>query len=216
MKRHVVAAFGIALGATIGSTGAVLPAAADGRHGGPRLSGQLILDWNETMTRAGLASGIGIADPLHESRIFAMAHLAMHDALNVIDRRYESYAMGGQEVPTASPAAAVATAAHDVLVSAFEALPAELAFDEAAAINIVNAAEAQALAAVPNDAAKQQGVLIGESAAAMMLAVRTGDGSDVGPFLFTAGRRPRSRGATGSSAPATTATTSPSRRGGAR
>ena len=70
-----------------------------------------------------------------------------------------------------------------MLVTAFEALPAELAFDEATAIDIVNAAEAQALAAVPNDAAKQQGVLIGESAAAMMLAVRTGDGSDVGPFL---------------------------------
>ena len=72
-----------------------------------------------------------------------MAHLAMHDALNVIDRRYESYAMGGREVPTASPAAAVAVAAHDVLVSTFEALPAELAFNESAAIDIVNVAEAQ-------------------------------------------------------------------------
>jgi hypothetical protein len=145
----------------VGATGALDPVAANGLRGGPRLSGDLILDWNETMTQAGLASGVGIADPLHESRIYAMAHLAMHDALNVIDHRYESYAMSGQAVPTASPAAAVAVAAHDVLVATFEELPAELAFNEAAAISIVNAAEAQALAAVPDGAAKTQGVRIG-------------------------------------------------------
>ena len=196
MKRHVLAAFGIALGATIGSTGGD---AAGGRRrpprGGPRLDGQVILDWNETMNRAGLASGVGIADPLHESRIYAMAHLAMHDALNVIDRRYESYAMDGREIPTASPAAAVAVAAHDVLVSAFEALPAELAFDESAAIAIVNAAEAQALAGVADDEAKQQGMAIGDAAARMMLAVRTGDRSNVGPFLFTDWEESRRAGA---------------------
>ena len=66
--------------------------------------------------------------------------------------------MGGRVVPTASPAAAVAVAAHDVLVAAFEELPAELAFNEAAAIAIVDAAETQALAAVPDGAAKQQGM----------------------------------------------------------
>jgi hypothetical protein len=184
MNRHVLAAFGIALGATIGSTGAVLPAAADGRHGGgPQLSGQVILDWNETMAQAGLASGVGIADPLHESRIYAMAHLAMHDALNVIDRRYESYAMGGRPVPTASPEAAVAVAAHDVLVSAFAALPDELGFNEGAAITMIDDAERLALASVPTGPAKAQGMAIGEAAATMLLAVRIGDGSE--PFVIS-------------------------------
>ena len=186
MKRHVLAAFGIALGR---NDRIYRGGAAGGSRRPPRRpagsDGKVILDWNEVMNRAGLASGVGIADPLHESRIYAMAHLAMHDALNVIDRRYESYAMGGREVPTASPAAAVAVAAHDVLVSTFEALPAELAFNESAAIAIVDAAETQALAGVPDDEAKQQGMDIGAAAARMMLAVRTGDRSNVGPFLDT-------------------------------
>jgi len=185
MRRQVLAAFGLALGATVGFTGVTAPAAAKDHPPGPSLGAAVILGWNETMTRAGLASGVGIADPLHESWIYAMAHLAMHDALNTIDRRYDAYAMGGREVPTASPVAAVAVAAHDVLVDAFADLPAELAFDEATAIAIVDAAETTALASVPDGVAKQQGMAIGAASATMMEAVRLGDGSDVGPFLAT-------------------------------
>jgi hypothetical protein len=187
MRRHVLAALGIALGVTVGSTGALHPVEAGDRHQGPHVSGALIVGWNETMAQAALASGITPdGDPLHESRIYAMAHLAMHDALNTIDRRYDSYAMSGREMPNASPEAAVAVAAHDVLVSAFGELPAELGFNVAAALTIVDAAELQALGAVTKGAAKEQGMAIGAAAAKMMIALRIGDGSGDGPFVDTA------------------------------
>src|SRR5262245_59586652 len=47
----------------------------------------------------------------------AMAHVAMHDALNAIDRRYEPYAYNAVAPRGASPEAAIAAAAHGVLIA---------------------------------------------------------------------------------------------------
>src|SRR5262245_34607124 len=47
----------------------------------------------------------------------AMAHVAMLDALNAIDRRYEPYAYAAVAPRRASPEAALAAAAHDVLIA---------------------------------------------------------------------------------------------------
>ena len=52
------------------------------------------------------------------TRGMAMAHLAVHDALNAIDRRYEPYLYDARSEPGAAPGAAVAAAMHDVLVGA--------------------------------------------------------------------------------------------------
>jgi hypothetical protein len=46
----------------------------------------------------------------------AMVHLAMHDAIQAYDHRFEPYA-GTISNATGSPVAAAAAAAHDVLVS---------------------------------------------------------------------------------------------------
>jgi hypothetical protein len=71
-----------------------------------------VIDWNETAASAAFAAGLensaGCVDGLHESRIFAMVHVAIHDALNAIDRRYQPYAFDGQASEGASPEAAVA------------------------------------------------------------------------------------------------------------
>ena len=45
-----------------------------------------VLDWNETAASAAFAAGLdnptdGCVDALHESRMFAMMHAAIHDAL---------------------------------------------------------------------------------------------------------------------------------------
>jgi hypothetical protein len=45
-----------------------------------------------------------------------MAQAAVHDALNTIDRRYDTYALDLPENTTASPEAAVGAAAHDLLI----------------------------------------------------------------------------------------------------
>src|SRR4051794_9967099 len=55
-------------------------------------------------------------NPFHESRAYAMMHLAIHDALNAIDRRYQPYAYDIKAAPETLPEAAVAAAAHDVLI----------------------------------------------------------------------------------------------------
>ena len=46
-----------------------------------------------------------------------MLHAAIHDALNAIHQRYKFYTPGLTVTPGASPDAAVAAAAHDVLVA---------------------------------------------------------------------------------------------------
>ena len=147
-----------------------------------------VLDWNETAASAGFAAGLdnsfGCVDPLHESRIFAMMHAAIHDALNAIDRRFQPYAFDAQAPAGTSREAAVAAAAHDVLVATFSQLPKdpELGLTPAAAIDLVEATYAAVLAAIPDTPAKAQGILVGQSAAAAILELRDADGSDA-PFL---------------------------------
>ena len=73
------------------------------------------LEWNAIATRAFLPTQG--SDPLSQSRAYAMLHAAIHDALNAIHQRYEFYTPGLTATPGASPDAAVAAAAHAVLVA---------------------------------------------------------------------------------------------------
>jgi hypothetical protein len=155
--------------------------------GARQVAADAVTDWNETAASAGFAAGLdnefGCVDPLHESRIFAMMHAAIHDALNAIDRRSQPYAFDGQAPAGTSPEAAVAAAAHDVLVAVFLQLPSELGLTPAAAVDLIEAAYTAALAAIPNIPAKAQGILIGQAAAAAILVLRAADGADTPPFL---------------------------------
>lgn len=53
--------------------------------------------------------------PFVEARMYAMTNLAMHDAANAIVPRYERYADRGPIISNANPAAAILTAAFDVI-----------------------------------------------------------------------------------------------------
>ena len=121
-------------------------------HG--RLSADEVTSWNEIATRASFQSGLGIAsgNPLFESRVYAMMHAAIHDALNSIERRYEPYALNMQVNPAASPQAAVSTAAHDVLVDQFNQLG---SYGVTSQQTFLDAMYAASLAAIPNGAAKE-------------------------------------------------------------
>jgi hypothetical protein len=55
--------------------------------------------------------------------MFAMTHVAIHDALNAIDRRFEPYAFHQRATSRTSPRAAVAAAARGVLVALLPQLP---------------------------------------------------------------------------------------------
>ena len=147
--------------------------------------GDAVTVWNANAGEAATAACIApLANPLHESRIYAMMHIAIHDALNAIDRRSRPYALDLQAKAGASPDAAVAAAARDVLVSLIAQLPLELHTQACidAGVASVEAAYTEALAAIPDDQAKAQGIAVGQIAAAVILYLRADDGA-VGPFL---------------------------------
>ncbi len=143
-------------------------------------TGDAVITWNANAGRAAIAACISpTGDPLHESRMYAMMHVAIHDALNAIDRRSDPYAFRGRAQLPASPDAAVATAARDVLVPLLSQLPAP--FTQAcidAGVTSVETDYAAALGAIPDSAAKRRGMRKGAQAAAAILALRSSDGSD--------------------------------------
>jgi hypothetical protein len=147
-----------------------------------------VIDWNATALRAAFAAGLdfdgGCVDPLHESRMMAMMHVAVHDALNAVDRRFKPYAFDGHAPAGTSPEAAVAAAARGVLVAVMPELPGDplLGLTPAAGVALVEAAYAAALDAIPDGAPKTQGISIGQAAAAAIIALRRNDGANA-PFL---------------------------------
>lgn len=79
-----------------------------------------VLDWNERATEATAALPLPI-----RLRAMAMVQIAVHDSLNAIDPRYRTYSVVAPANSSASPDAAVATAAHKVLLSVLPAPPAD-------------------------------------------------------------------------------------------
>lgn len=147
----------------------------DPGNGLEQYSNQVILDWNlaafETM---GGTSGTYLHTHL-ASRINAMTHIAMHDALNAIAPRYQTYAFH-QKNRQADPIAAAATAAYEVLVSQ---IPAQKP--------MLDSCLAASLTKVPEGSAKTQGIEIGKKAAAAIIALRQNDGAFQDPISIPVG-----------------------------
>jgi len=136
-----------------------------------------VSDWNTIAAQSTVTAGQN--GPV-SSRTLAMAQIAVHDALNAIDARYERYAFKGAAPAGASVGAAVAAAARNALVGAIAvgSLP-FVGFGnptlQANAVAQVNAAYATALSSIPNGSSKNDGVAVGQSAAAAILARRSTD-----------------------------------------
>ena len=145
-----------------------------------------VIAWNATAGEAAVAACISpIEDPLHESRMYAMTHVAIHDALNAIDRRSHPYAWDGRAKRRTSRDAAVAAAARDVLVALLNEIAAP--FPPACGMAGVASVEADyeaALGAISDGRAKTRGIEVGRAAAAAILALRAADGSDT-PLIVT-------------------------------
>src|ERR1700694_2748532 len=70
--------------------------------------GDAVTVWNANAALAATAACLApINNPFHESRLYGMMHVAIHDALNAIDRRSRPYALDGRADAGASPEAAV-------------------------------------------------------------------------------------------------------------
>ena len=131
-----------------------------------------VTDWNVIATNAiGAGARPGPAGILD----FAMVHAAMHDAVQAFERRFKPYHVHISDA-SGSPAVAVAKAAHDVLAARFPA--------QAMALHgIYDAYLASHLLPI-ND----PGELVGQQAAAGILALRANDGSfPLPPPIFNGG-----------------------------
>ena len=132
--------------------------------------------WNRIATDAMAAA---LVDPLTESRMLAILHLAIHDTLNTIDARYRTFGtVRTTTVRGASTDAAVAAAAHTTLTAL---LPARAAtFDRELGVS---------LATITNKDAREAGVTTGRTIATAILKMRETDGASRA-VTYEAGTRP--------------------------
>src|SRR5262245_3118320 len=131
-----------------------------------------VLQWNEITMKAIEANG---QNNIVATRTLAMVQGAMHDALNAINKRYDAYYFEGPGDPGASPDAAVAAAAHTVLVGSIGSFG--TLNQKGAALALVEQAYAASLAKVTDGAARNKGVSVGRAAGAAMVTLRRDDGA---------------------------------------
>ena len=119
--------------------------------------------WNRVATDTMAAAQM---DPLTESRVLAILHLAIHDALNSVERRYHTYTTTRATTVQASADAAVASAAQVTLAALVPKCRAT--FDEELRVSLGTVTDAKA---------REAGVAIGRRVAAAVLAKRENDGA---------------------------------------
>ena len=126
----------------------------------------VVVSWNAIMTTT-----ISAQNPFAQARIAAITQLAVFEAVNAITGKFDSYLGSVTAAPGASVDAAAVTAAHDVLANYIPS-----------AVTTLDAARAASLGAIPDGQSKDDGVAVGASAAAALIAARTGDGSSPPQF----------------------------------
>jgi len=145
----------------------------------------VVTDWNAVVTGPLVAPRFG--GPQQQTRAVAMVQIAVHDALNSIDRRYETYDVVPTANASANPDAAVAAAARRVVFSMLAPLPESP--EKAAAFAAVQAAYRATLGPTPYNNNKLLGIAAGQAAASAILARRRNDGSATPstPYLLLPG-----------------------------
>ena len=144
--------------------------------GGQLARADVITDWNEKA--CAITGGAGAGAPGH--RLMAVVQVSVFEAVNSIEPRYAPYMQRVAAPAGASVDAAVAAANRAALT---QLVPGEKA--------AIQAAYDKALAAIPDGKSKEDGIAVGEQAAAMILA-RSGKDGAAGPDMYqphtTAGR----------------------------
>ena len=137
-----------------------------------RASGDEVTWWNQIATDA---TTVANTNALKESCVFAILHVAIHDAANSVESRYEPYLPRTSPTTGASVEAAIASAAHATLLAL---LP-----DSKVSCD---AAIEETLRTVSDDSRKTVGLQVGRAAAAAILKARENDGANR-TVLYTPG-----------------------------
>jgi hypothetical protein len=122
-----------------------------------------IVDWHTQMETAVVVTGK--KSPTVAFVYFAYADIAMFDAVNSIDGRFQPFAVRVDAPRDASEDAAASVAAHDVLVH-------YLPLQQAA----LDLALSTSLGVIADGPAKTEGIRVGQSVAERWLTLRSGDG----------------------------------------
>jgi hypothetical protein len=136
-----------------------------------------VADWNAVAVQA-IITAVPPRGGAASLLDIAMVHAAVYDAVEAIDGRFKPYHL---KIPGASgsPAAATAKAAHDVLINRFPG--------QAASLDTTYHAYLSSNGLAEND----PGVIVGQQAAAGIIALRANDGSYPNPDPpFTGGTDP--------------------------
>ena len=136
----------------------------------------VVLQWNEIAINTAVANS---QNPFFQARTGSIVQLAVFEAVNAITGGYEPYldtsvVPDGVSAEGASPEAAAVAAAYRVLRTFFAA--------NATTVAALDAARAASLGSIPDGPAEDDGVAIGEAAAAAMIALRANDGSTPAQF----------------------------------
>lgn len=146
--------------AAVGLSGAAATTSAQGQSGPPDT---YVADWDAIGSQAFTAARL---TPAEGHVIFAYVAIAVYDSVMAAEGGYRPFAIEVEAPEGASAEAALATAAHRVLV---HYLP-----DQAA--TILDPAYAESLATIPDGQAKIDGVATGEQVAGLLIAQRADDG----------------------------------------
>jgi hypothetical protein len=124
----------------------------------------VVVQWNAIASTTIVTNGK--QSPASSSVWFAYVHLAVFDAVNAVDHRFQPYLFTTKAPRGTNKDAAAVAAAHRVLVNYFPAQQANL-----------DAQFTSSLAAIPDSAANvSAGVNVGEASAQALIAARANDG----------------------------------------
>jgi hypothetical protein len=142
--------------------------------GVPEAGADVVLDWNAIMVKT-----VSSQNPFAQARIAAITQLAVFEAVNAIAGQYKPYLDTPPAPRPSSKEAAAIAAAAAVLKNYFPSSAGEL-----------DLARAASLATVRDGLAKTNGIAVGETAAAAMIAHRSADGSAPPQFHMPASSEP--------------------------
>ena len=170
-----------------GATAFVGSAPATGKSNGASFSATPVLVWSTEARRAIVPPSAGPENfgnkfPGEAAVYMGIVHAAIYDAAVAIEGGYMPYAVSLTAPADTSAAAAIATAAHHTLIG----LQPQLGLN-ASQQAILDGDYAAYLAAIPDDAAKTNGIAIGEQVAAAMVALRANDGRENNPTVVDLG-----------------------------
>jgi len=162
----------IALALFLAAVVAVGGAAKSSAHGPPAgAPDTYVTDWDAIGIKAFTAAAL---TPAEGHVIFAYVAIAVYDSVMAVEGGYRPFAVRDDAPDGASAQAAVAAAAHRILV---HYLPAQ-------APTILDPAYVTSLATIADGQAKTDGVATGEQVADDLIALRSGDGFRV-PVTYT-------------------------------